>query len=328
MPVAQTGIVVAVFGMRFHVAILIMVMTVAGCSDRKPAGNETPKRTGPRTAFSGDSALGYVRAAMAFGFRIPGTEAHRQAGDWIVAQMRERADTVVVQEWTHTSAAGVALPMRNVLARYRPEAAERVLFLTHWDTRPRSERAARPEDRTRPVPGANDGTSGIGLFLALGDVLKRTPPRVGVDLLFVDGEDYGDFETNTDVLIGSTYFAEHLPGADYRPTFGVLWDMVADRDLQFVYEQNSLDGAPEVVARVWQTAADLGYGHVFVQQSRPAITDDHVPLLRKGLRVIDVIDFEYGPASQTWHHTPDDTIDKLAAASLQVVGDVAATLVK
>jgi hypothetical protein len=314
--------------MRFHVAILILVMTVAGCSDRKPAANEAPARTGPRTAFSGDSALAYVGAAMAFGFRIPGTDAHRQAGDWIVARMRERADTVVVQEWTHTSAAGVALPMRNVLARYRLEAAERVLFVTHWDTRPRSESAARPEDRTRPVPGANDGTSGVGLFLALGDVLKKTPPSVGVDLLFVDGEDYGDFPTNTDVLIGSTYFAEHLPSADYRPTFGVLWDMIGDRDLRIPYEQNSLDGAPSVVARVWQTAADLGYGHIFVQESRPAITDDHVPLLRKGLPVIDVIDIDYGPPAQTWHHTPEDTIDKISAASLQAVGDVAVTLVK
>ena len=314
--------------MRFHVAILILVVTVAGCSDRKPAANEAPVRAGPRTAFSGDSALGYVRTAMEFGFRIPGTDAHRQAGDWIVARMRERADTVVVQEWTHTSAAGSPLPMRNVLARFRPEAVERVLFLTHWDTRPRSESAARVEDRERPVPGANDGTSGIGLFLALGDVLKKTPPSVGVDLLFVDGEDYGDFSTDTDVLIGSKYFADHLPSADYRPTFGVLWDMIGDRDLQIPYEQNSLDGAPEVVARVWQTAADLGYGSVFVQQSRPAITDDHLPLLRKGLRVIDVIDLDYGPPTQTWHHTPDDTIDKISAASLQVVGDVAATLVK
>ena len=303
-------------------------MAVAGCSDRKPEANEAPARTGARTAFSGDSALGYVRAVMGFGFRIPGTDAHRQAGEWIVARMRERADTVVVQEWTHVDAAGKSLPMRNVLARFRPDAAQRVLYLTHWDTRPRSESAKRPEDRALPVPGANDGASGVGLFVALGDLLKKTPPGVGVDLLFVDGEDYGDFGTNTDVFIGSTYFAEHLPSADYRPTFGVLWDMIADRDLQIFYEQNSLDGAPEVVARVWQAAADLGYGQHFVQQPRHTISDDHLPLLRKGLRVIDVIDFDYGPPDAGWHHTPEDTIDKISAASLQVVGDVAATLVK
>jgi len=303
-------------------------LAVAACSDRQTATNEAPVRTGARTAFSGDSALGYVRTAMAFGFRIPGTEAHRRAGDWIVEQMRARADTVVVQEWTHTAADGTKLPLRNVLARFRPDAAERVLYLTHWDTRPRSESAARPEDRARPVPGANDGTSGIGLFMALADLLKATPPGVGVDLLFVDGEDYGDFGTNTDVFMGSTYFADHLPSAGYQPRFGVLWDMIADRDLQVYYEQNSLDGAPEVVARVWQTAADLGYGHHFIQQPKHTINDDHLPLLRKGLRVIDVIDFDYGPAGAGWHHTPEDTIDKISAASLQVMGDVAATLVK
>ena len=304
------------------------VLAAAACSGREPATNGTAARTGPRTAFSGDSALGYVRTAMAFGFRIPGTEAHRLAGDWIVAQMRERADTVVVQEWTHTAADGGKLPMRNVLARYRPDLADRVLYLTHWDTRPRSDRAARPEDRTRPVPGANDGTSGVGLFLAVGDVLRAAPPGVGVDLLFVDGEDYGDFDADTDVFIGSRYFVDNLPSADYRPRFGVLWDMIGDRDLQVYYEQNSLDGAPEVVARVWQAAADLGYGQYFVQQPRHTINDDHIPLLRKGLRVIDVIDFDYGPAEAGWHHTPEDTIDKISAASLQVMGDVAVTLVK
>jgi Zn-dependent M28 family amino/carboxypeptidase len=161
------------------------------------------------------------------------------------------------------------------------------------------------------------------MFVALGDVLKKTKPNVGVDLLFTDGEDYGQFgPPEVDVLIGSKYFANHLPSPDYKPLYGVLWDMIGDKDLRIPYEMLSFQQAPEVVSRVWQTAADLGYGDVFVQESGGDVTDDHVPLLNAGLKVIDVIDLTYPP-----HHTPNDTMDKISAKSLAAVGDVATALV-
>jgi hypothetical protein len=274
--------------------------------------------------FDGEAALGYVRRFMEFGARVPGTEAHRRAGDWITEQMRLRADTVYEQRWFHATQQGDTLPLRNVIARWRPDATERILFLTHWDSRPISDRARDPEQRKLPVPGANDGGSGVGLFLALGDLLKRTPPQVGVDLLFTDGEDYGDFgPPEVDVLLGAYYFADHLPDPNYQPLFGVLFDMIGDRDLRIWQEVNSVEGAPEVVKRVWDVAAGLGYADVFRPQTRDVVNDDHMPLLRKGLRVIDVIDLEYPP-----HHTPEDTIDKLSARSLKIVGDVAYRLLQ
>jgi hypothetical protein len=138
----------------------------------------------------------------------------------------------------------------------------------------------------------------------------------------VDGEDYGDFDSMRDVLIGSTYFATHLPDSAYRPLFGVVWDMIGDRDLRITQEINSLNGAPEVVARVWNLAADRQLADVFVPEPGQAINDDHIPLLRAGLRVIDVIDFEY-----PHHHKPSDTIDKISVESLQKVGDVATALI-
>ena len=288
----------------------VAALLLAACQDR------------PKTAFDGARALEYARAQVNFGPRIPGSPGHRRAGDWIVQQMRTRADTVIVQEWTHVTAAGDSLPMRNIIARYRPRETSRVLFLAHWDTRPISDEAFNLADRQMPVPGANDGASGVGLLVAVGDVLKATPPQYGVDLLFVDGEDYGDFAKNQDVLIGSTYFAANPPDASYRPLFGVLWDMIGDADLRILQEQYSMQSAPEVVARVWRTAEELGYDDIFVQRAGQAITDDHVPLLRAGMRVIDVIDYEY-----PFHHRPTDTMDKISARSLQVVGDVAVKLV-
>jgi Zn-dependent M28 family amino/carboxypeptidase len=273
--------------------------------------------------FNGEQALAYVRTFMEFGPRVPGTDPHRRAGDWIASEMRQRADTVIEQTWTHKTQAGVTIPLRNVLARFNPMAEERLLYVTHWDSRPVAEKSSADSLRKLPTPGANDGGSGVGLFLALGDVLKATPPGIGVDLLFVDGEDYGTFTPDVDVLLGSTYFANNLPSANYQPLFGVVFDMIGEMDLRIPQEEHSVNRAPEVVERVWRAAADLGYGNIFVPATTLAITDDHLPLLDKGLRVIDVIDLDYA-----YHHTVNDTIDKLSARSLKIVGDVAWRLIQ
>jgi Zn-dependent M28 family amino/carboxypeptidase len=294
---------------------VLLICLVAGC--------ETTESFAAKTAFNGARAMEYVRTQLDFGPRIPGTEGHRRTGDWIVAQMRERADTVIEQRFPHVATNGDTLPMRNILARFKPAQTQRVLYVAHWDTRPVSDRASNPADRGTPVPGANDGASGVALLMAVADVLKSTPPEWGVDLLFVDGEDYGDFTAGRDVLIGAKYFAQHLPAPDYRPLFGVLWDMIGDANLGIYQEGHSVRRAPEIVSRVWQTAADLGYSGYFVPRVGESITDDHLPLLDAGLRVIDVIDIEF-----TAHHTPFDTIDKVSERSLQIVGDVAVKLLQ
>jgi glutaminyl-peptide cyclotransferase len=304
--------------------VILLLCLVAGCKGDTNAGSAAPRSTGATaTGFNGTAAYNYAKAQVDFGPRVPGSPAAKQAGDWIIRQMRARADTVIVQAFTYTTADGKKLPLRNILARFRPDLPERVLYLTHWDSRPVSESATTEAEKKMPVPGANDGASGVGMFVALGDVLKKTKPNVGVDLLFTDGEDYGLFgPPEVDVLIGAKYFATHLPSPNYKPLYGVLWDMIGDKDLRIPYEMYSFQQAPEVVSRVWQTAADLGHGDVFVQESGGQIVDDHIPLLNAGLRVIDVIDLTYPP-----HHTPYDTMDKISAKSLATVGDVATALV-
>ena len=311
---------------RSRLLLLVLValpaLATLGACDRMPSR--------PKTAFAADSAMSYTRQQLAFGPRVPGTPGAQKAGEWIVAMMKQRADTVIEQRWTHRTANGKDLPLRNILARFRPAATQRVLYLTHWDTRPTADADPMIGNRGAPIPGANDGAAGVGLFLALGDALKKTPPNIGVDLLFVDGEDYGkSFDAPyTDVLMGSQYFANNLPSADYRPVFGVLWDMIADANLNILQEGNSMRQAPEVVSRVWQKAADLGYERYFIPRAGYDVTDDHIPLLNKGLRVINVIDLDYGPpgedgsASPNYHHTMEDTIDKLSVKSFQIVGDV------
>jgi Zn-dependent M28 family amino/carboxypeptidase len=244
-------------------------------------------------------------------------------GDWLDSLLRQRADSVIVQAFTHRTSKGVTLNLRNFIARFRPDLPDRVLLLAHWDTRPKAEKSANLGQQQLPVPGANDGASGVAVLLGVADALEARPSTYyGVDLLFVDGEDWGDFADSTESLIGSRYYAARLNERD-RPLFAVLFDMVGDKDLQFLQEGNSVANAPEVVQRVWSTAERLGYGRYFLQRVGEAFTDDHVPLQAVGIRAIDVIDFTY-----PYHHTTEDTIDKISAESLKIVGDVAIALLR
>lgn len=275
---------------------------------------------GPTRAFDGEAALRAVETQVAFGPRIPGTAGHAAEAAWLDSLLTPLADTLIVQRWTHVTATGDSLPLVNFVARFNPGAAERLLFLAHWDTRPVAD-GPGSGDTTAAVPGANDGASGVAVLLGVARALRQQPPSVGVDLLFVDGEDYGVFDDKADVLIGSRYYAANLPPGPL-PLYAVLFDMVGDRDLQIYQEGNSLTGAPEVVDLVWSVARKAGHGNVFIATPRHTITDDHLSLQAKGIRAIDVVDFDY----PSWH-TPEDTPDKVSAQSLRAVGSVALALV-
>lgn len=298
----------------------LVLILLAACRDSGP----------PPREFDGAAAFGYLERQVGFGYRIPGTPAHAAMAAWLDSLLRTRADTVVVQAWNHVTGKGDTLPMRNLIARFNPAAGERLLFLAHWDTRPVSDNPRYQGPRT-PVPGANDGASGVAVLLGMADALKRVPPKVGVDLLFVDGEDYADFHAEpNDVLIGSRYYARNQMSGP-RPLYAVLFDLVADKDLRLLPEGSSVLGAPDVVELVWSVAREIGHGAVFlnVPGQGPTLIDDHVELQKVGIRAIDVVDFTYpdGKDNLYWH-TPADTLDKVAASSLQVVGDVGMALVR
>lgn len=301
---------------RWRLPLLCLASVVAAaCGDRAPARR-----------FDGAAALSYAAAQVAFGPRIPGTGGHERTAAWLDSLLRARADTVVEQRWQHTTLAGDTIPLVNFVARFNPASTQRILFVAHWDTRPRSDGpGATPADSATPVPGANDGASGVAVLLGIADALAAVPPTIGVDLLFVDGEDYGMFSEKKDVLIGSRYYALHPVGPP--PLYAVLFDMVGDSALRLSREGNTMVGAPEVVELVWSTAAEAGFGSVFVGHEGVTVDDDHVELQRGGIRAVDVIDFSYGP-NNSWWHTPNDTMDKISARSLEIVGTVALALVQ
>ncbi|HYW49514.1 MAG TPA: M28 family peptidase [Gemmatimonadaceae bacterium] len=305
----------------------VFLAVCAACSGEQPSASAGPGADSlalrASAGFDAPASMRYLKTALGFGTRVPGSPGHKATGDWIVTELRARGATVTEQVWTHTTKSGATLPMRNIVARWNPSATQRVLYMTHWDTRPKAEKAPAA-DTLKPVIGANDGTSGIALFLAIADALKAKPTTVGVDLVLVDGEDYGEFgPPEVDVFIGSQYFAAHLPTPGYKPAFAVVWDMIGDRSLQIFQETISLEQAPEVVARVWRRAEALGYGNFFIQQPKYAVRDDHVSLQAVGIKAIDVIDIDY-----PYHHTLEDTEDKVSVESMQVVGNVAMSLIR
>ncbi|MGH7546056.1 MAG: M28 family peptidase [Gemmatimonadota bacterium] len=303
---------------------LLALLALLACAPGNGESGSGAAPPGRSPGISAERAYALVREQVAFGPRVPGTLTHRAAGDWLDSLLRARADTLVVQEFTHRAQDGRVLPLRNFLARFRPDDPTRVLFLTHWDTRPVADQAEDPADRSKPVPGANDGASGTAVLLALAELFDSVPPPIGVDVLLVDGEDYGDFSDDRDVFLGSRHFASNLP-AGARPLYGVLLDMVGDRELDLYVEGYSQTYAPEIVRRVWDRAEELGYGHLFHRSVRHTVRDDHIPLNEAGIPTINLIDFDYGPNNAYWH-TPADTPEKVSGASLKAVGDVLASL--
>jgi hypothetical protein len=297
----------------------LMLVVLTGCpSTGQDAGNgDAVARQAP--PFSADAAFEHVRKQVEFGPRVSGMPGHAQQLQWMTDYLRARADTVILQNFTHTaSTSRKTLEMTNVWARFNPEIADRVLLIAHWDTRPTADNESNDDARKQPIAGANDGASGTAVLLEIANILKTTKPSIGVDLLFVDGEDYGPSEP--DMYLGAKYFAANA--GSYRPLYGVLVDMIADKTPRYQIEDHSDQMAPEVVQRVWNLAHELGYGAHFPRSHQGAVGDDHVPLNKAGIRTANIIDC----CDHPWH-TLDDNLDNVSPQGLGVVGNVLLELI-
>ena len=305
---------------RRRTATALSIAALAACGDAVPPAD--PSSRIERPSLSGARAYELVGAQVAFGPRVPGMAGHAAQLEWMVELLRPHADTVLLDSFEQETTEGDTLLLTNVMARFNAADPDRLLFLAHWDTRPTSDQSQDPSDYDTPVPGANDGGSGTAVLLALAELFSVQAPPVGIDLLFVDGEDYGP--TTSDMFFGSARYAGGVTQAE-RPRYAVLFDMVGDRDPSFPVEGYSSQYAPRVVQRVWAIAADLGYGRFFPRTVRSPVQDDHVPLNEAGIPTIDVIDFDYGPGNAIWH-TPNDVPDNVSSTTLEMVGEVAAEI--
>lgn len=257
---------------------------------------------GPVTVkFDGQRALADVQTQVAFGPRTPGSEAQARVLEWMRSELAEAGWQSEVQETVR-----MGHPIRNLIA-YRSSAAPQIILGAHYDSRLYADRDPDPARRGEPVPGANDGASGVAVLLELARTLP--PDSAPIWLAFFDAEDNGGIE-GWDWILGSRAFVEQ---SGVRPQAVIVVDMIGDADLNIYAEKNS---DPELTASIWATAAELGYAEAFISEQKYSMLDDHTPFLEAGIPAVDIIDFDY-----PYWHTTADTLDKVAVESLQAVGE-------
>ena len=308
-----------------HGLCRVMGRTALACAFFITAcGGDAPVGPTPGSPiFDGDTAMEHVRTQVAFGPRVPGTPGHAAQLDWMLDHLGRHAPVVVADTFDYVTTNGDSLVLTNVMARFAPEQTRRLLVLAHWDTRPTADEAADSADWDTPIAGANDGASGTAVLLVMAEILSDALLPLGVDLLFVDGEDYGP--TVEDMLLGAKRYAETLSDDD-RPIYGLLLDMVGDADPSFPVEGISAKAAKVIVQKVWRAAERLGYRAYFPTAVGRDLTDDHVPLIEAGLPTANLIDFTYGPDNAYWHSL-EDRVEHVSAGTLGMVGAVVTELI-
>ena len=252
-------------------------------------------------SFDSSRAYADVQTQVDFGPRTPESEGHTQIRKWMRAELESAGWLVEVHESER-----MGHPIYNIIAK-RNDDEPQIILGAHYDTRFFADNDPDPANHTQPVPGANDGASGVALLLELARSLPKD--TVPVWLVFFDTEDNGRIE-GWDWILGSRAFAEEIA---VRPEAVVIVDMIGDADLNIFLEKNSNN---VIRAEIWSMAEKLGYSEQFINIEKYSMLDDHTPFLETGLPAVDIIDFDY-----PYWHTVQDTPDKVSAESLQAVGE-------
>ena len=252
------------------------------------------------TNFDGQRALADVETQVAFGPRTPGSDAHAKVLEWMRMELSSAGWDSRIQ-----SAEKLGHPIKNVIA-YRGEAPPKIILGAHYDSRMVADKDPDPLKIMEPVPGANDGASGVAVLLELARVLSED--TVPIWLVFFDAEDNGRIP-GWDWILGSRAFVEVL---ENRPKAVVIVDMIGDSDQNIYIERNS---NTELVEEIWGIAGELGYSERIIPIVKHSILDDHTPFLEAGIPAVDMIDFDY-----PYWHTTADTPDKVSAESLESIG--------
>jgi Zn-dependent M28 family amino/carboxypeptidase len=288
--------------LNFYLFILISIFCTDGLT-------RTP-------VFNKSRAFDYLTKQCAFGPRVPGSVAHQKCSKFLEQELSKFAAKVSLQEFQYRLP-GTSKNMRgvNVSANFNPTAKRKVILCAHWDTRPQADMDDDKNKHTEPVMGANDGASGVAVLLEIANQLKLKIPAYQVDIVFFDAEDAGVYQQNDSWALGSKEYAQMLSSKNL-PDFGILLDMIGDRNLEIYSEINSVMFAARLVKYVWNLAALLGISE-FISQSQYQVQDDHLRLIEVGVPCIDIIDFDY-----PYWHTTHDTPDKCSPESLAKVGQV------
>lgn len=303
---------------RFACFALTVFISLATCNITADTAT-TSSKTRPDAAmlFNGDRAFQDLVRQVEGGPRIPGSPGLDSTRNLIRSTLEENGWSVYTQDFQATSPLlGYQVEGKNIFGVYPKDKPVKYIISAHYDTRPHADQDPDPAKRMLPVPGANDGASGVAALLELARVLPQTDADAGVALVFFDLEDHGTAGSELGFCLGSRYFAQNLPTQVQGFQYGINLDMIADTNLYLPMEGYSLNRAPKLTFDLWRVGTSM-FPTVWTQERGPSIYDDHMPFLALGMQYIDVIDIDYAP----WH-TTHDTIDKCSPQSLDIVGDV------
>lgn len=319
---------------RFFLLLSIALVALGGCKSQQSGSSSSNASSQSATAapavdFDGNKAYDLVKQQCDFGARVPGSAAHSKCAEWLEATLNEYCDTTIVQEAQVTTFDNKTLNIKNFVGSFNPANGDRILLLAHWDCRPWADNDPDPAKHNEPVMGANDAASGVAVLLELARLMKDKKPSIGVDILLVDAEDWGENENEDSWALGTQYWAKNPHVAGYNPRFGILLDMVGAKGAKFSKEIMSMEYARSTVDEVWEMAQQSGYGSYFDNAPGGAITDDHIVVNKMGIKCIDIIDMR--PQSSTgffdgWH-TTSDTLEWIDPNVLKVVGQTVANVV-
>lgn len=312
----------------------LLAAILTGCKGQKPVNESSNSIDSTRICtvrFSADSAYRFVKDQCDFGPRTPGSKAWKQCGDYIAGKFEGYGLKVVNQRTSIQAWDGTTLPCRNIIAAYKPEVTERVIVCAHYDSRPWADNDENPDNHRTPVMAANDGASGIAVMMEIARNIHTLAPKVGVDFICFDVEDYGAPDWAPDEVqqmgdtwcLGSKYWSGNPHVEGYAARYGILLDMVGGRGSTFAHEGFSLKYAQSIVVRTWEAARYAGAEAYFPQKPGGYITDDHVPMNEIAMiPTIDIIPYDedgdnsFGPH---WH-TTHDIVENIDPQVLRAVG--------
>jgi hypothetical protein len=268
--------------------------------------------------FNGRRAFEYLERQVSFGPRVPGSSSSAKCREYFLDFFSRLGAEVDTMRFGHIDKySGEEIPMCNIMACFKGASTSGkpgYLFAAHYDSRPRAEYDADSAKRELPIDGANDGASGAAVLMELANLLSQKRPPVDIDLLMLDGEDYGRPGELDEYLLGSKAYAASNRTKNYE--FAVVVDLVGDSDLKIYREAYSQRYHPKLNDMIWRTAAKLGVRE-FIDSVGYAVIDDHISFMTAGIPAADIIDFNYA-----YWHTTLDTPDKCSSQSLEAVGNV------